>query len=965
MRRSLTALAALTSLAATACSRDVAVPPLLETPPRIDAVAVVGLEPQAVTSGLRVLGGELVAIRGGGFGDGSELEVTIDGVDAEVLDAAQDRVVVRVPSLAAFGALDVQVRTPVGFRTQQDALRYEGSGQPLGFGVSDLPTNVAIGFVAPVQPPGSFGFSDLAIATGASDSALLVLPAAGIAVTSIPLGLVPVSAAARFVDDGGNARIQVLAFGRGGEAALGTALLDAGASAVERGKAIPLANTTVRPQACTTPQLLFTYDGPGGDPLPVATWFEDQTLGRGQTRIATLDAEALTTIGGELRPKDGIVWDVGGVVVGWAPWGAASVVFATSRCPGAVACLDPGVPQIWVYDAGAQTAPTPLTFVPAGSPGPPVPVSSRLPVPLQCDGAPDFIYTLSAATSGTSSAVAVAYRAGNTDRVALVDVTAGTVDRGFAGTIPTSLALVPDPPFAATTEWSVLAAGITNLYRFRPLENGPACQDLVSDAALPLSTVPGTLPTFGGMAAVSHGTRLLATTPDRDLVTVFPPTLTSAGPITRFASYGGVSVQQAVLGGSTLPIAVAEHAASGGFLAGLDTGSALLVLSLAGDGGAVALGGAGYARGAVWLDQPGDGSSLAYTGDLASTNALAFVRGGAAAVTGFAPGQCEGEDVRIESSRPVLGGPDLMVQGPARAGALGPSGVERHGPAGSPVYGVKGTDLTVYVPGPGNLLCLGGASPNWSPDQCAPAATVTLGVEPLDVTVSAGDRSVALRYLDPGCVDAVSTDPDPRVRVCRPDLTKPVDLVCVRSTCGPASQLRIVDAATSVPSTIPLPTPPVAVAADRGGGFVVTLACESGGAGGECFGTDALCDAFETSGEGADGALVFVPEDGSAPECLAVLHAIAGPVAVTPNGREAWVTSTTQGRQILSRLVLSRSPADGTIDLSLPVERAAFEDLGSAFDGTGSSPPGGIAFTPDGSTAIVTVPGDFRILLYE
>lgn len=921
MRRALLPLVAL----AAGCARDLDLP--TSSPPRIDAVAVVGLEAQAVSSNLPVLGGELLAIRGGGFpADAAQLEVRIGQMDAEVLDVAPDRIVVRVPTLGAFGAMDLQVRTPVGFRTQAGALWYDGAGQPAGFGTSDLPTSVPLAFVAPVQPPGAAGYSDLAVAIGASDSALLVVPAVGAAAATIPLGLVPTSAAARVVPVSGNFQVEVLALGRGGAVALGTAVIDRTALVVNRVQARPLASQ-VTPGSCTSPQVIFTSSG-----TAVAAW--QNVLG--QQKLASIDMAAVAA--GQYQAKGGVVLDVPSAILAWAPWQSSSVVFATDT-------------EIYVYDAAAQTDPTPLTFVPGGGLGLPVRVSSRL--AAGCSTASLTVGVVTAASHGGSDALAVAYRLGTTDWLALVDVTAGAMSRGIAGTVPTSLALVPDPPFASPTSWAVLAAGISYLYRFRPLAGAPACSDLVADAALPLSSEPGVLPAFGGMIAAADGTRLLATTPEGDLVTVLPPSLTSAGSVFRVASYGGLSMQTATIGGSVVPVAVAEHARFESDLSALDTGSALLVVSLAGDRGSVALGGSGYGRGAVWLDPPG-GGALAYTGDLPSTSSLAFDRGGAAAVTGFTDGVCPGEGVRVTVSRPVKNGPDLVAQGPARAGTLGPEGIARFGPAVPPVYAANGTSLAVYVPDPANLACLAGSDPNWDPAQtgtCSPSAVVDLGAEPLDVTLSAGDRAVAFRTLE-ACMTT-----------CLPN-----DSLCLRAACPPAKQLTVIEATPGAAAvTVPLPAPPAGVAADRGGGFLVTLRCElSTAAGGDdCFPSSTICDPFLTGPGGEDGALLLVSEDGSHVDCLAVLPALAGPVAVTPNGAQAWVTATAFGAQILSRLALPRRTSDGSIDSTRPAERVAVETLGTAAKATGAFPPGGLGFTPDGATGIVTVPGQFRILLYQ
>jgi hypothetical protein len=942
------------ALAAASCARDLEMPS--SSPPRIDSVHVVGLEASAPPAPLPVLGGELVAIRGGGFpADAAQLQVQIGGVDAEVKQIAADRLVVRVPSLAATGPADLRVSSPVGFRTVAGAIRYDGSGQPAGFGSSDVHTSVALGFVAPVQPPSSTGFPDLAVAIGAADSALVVVPSVGAAVTTVPLGLVPSSAAARFVVDGTDLRIQVLALARGGEAALGTAVISTAASVVSRVAARPLP-TSVATKACTTPQITFTNTGASGS-IPVAAWVSGVT---GEQKIAAIDMAAADSPSGAQYKPAVTPHTVAGEIVGWAPWQFTSVVFAAN--------LDAGGSEIYVYDAATPAvAPTPLT-VDVGGTGNVRSVSS-----LVADCSPmTSAYTVTAATSGVfpdlSSALAVAYRDGGGDEVALVDLTpgpsAGTVHRGLAGTFPTSLALVPDPPFGAPPAWSLLAAGLSTLYRFRPVANPDACADLVPDAALSLSSTLGILPTFGGMITAADGTRLLAATPDQDVITVLPPSLTSAGPVFRLASYGGVTVQPATIGGGSIPIAVAEHASTDGSLSSLDTGSALLVLSLAGDGGSVALGGSGYGRGAVWVDAAPGAGALAYTGQLPSSGTATFQRAGAAAVTGIVAGACPGEDVRITGSRPVANGSDLVVQGPARSGALGPDGIRRYGPATPPIYAAKDTTLDVYVPGASNLACLAGATPDWDATKCPPDATVDLGVSPLDVTLSAGDATAAVRTLDTSdsfasCTQAAGF-PAPVSCV--------ADLLCLRASCPPAKLLWLARAG-SAPSAVALPDRPTGVAADRAGGFLVTLPCAATtdvGGGAACFPAEpAICDGFLTGPGGADGALLLVSEDGSRKECLAVQPGLAGPVAVTPNGEEAWVTGPAFGAQILTRLALLRRTTDGTVDASAPAKRLSAESLGSAAKVTGAFPPGGVAFTPDGATGIVTVPGEFRILLFQ
>lgn len=931
MRRALVPALAL----ALSCARDLEMPS--SSPPQIDAVQLVGLEAQAPPVPLPVLAGELVAVRGGGFpADPALLEVQIGGVDAQVLDLAATRAVVRIPTLAALGPADLTVRAPVGFRTQTGAFRYDGDGQPSGQTKSDVSTSVALGFVSPVLPPPASGFPNLAVAIGAADSALLVVPSAGLAITTVPLGLVPTSATARAVLDPTPpyVDVQVLAAARGGEVSLGTAVIDSTGAVVRRVPALPL-TSSVSVKACTSPEVMFTASGTGA----IAQWVNATT---GQ-RIASID---LTQVGsGQYTPVSGTNRSVPATIVGWAPWGASSVAFAAGA-------------EIYTYAAGSTSDPVPL-LMPNGVQT----VSSQL--TGGCGGAaPAFIYTLAAASVTVSpgpppvvsTALAVSYNAGGSDWVAIVDMTAGTVKRARVPTA-TSLALVPDPPFAPTS-WNALAAGASNLYRIVPLTSPDACATLVADAALPLSPTAAFLPTFGGMATVSDGTRVLATTQDFDIVTILPPSLTSAGSVLRVASYGGLELQQAQIGDVATPIVVAEHALTSSTLEALDTGSALLAVSLAGDHGSIALGGSGYGRGAVWLE-PAAGGALAYTGDLTIATGGTAASGAAAAVTGFTAPICPDETVHIAGSRPIASGPDLVTQGPARSGQLGPDGVARWGPASSPVYAARGPTLDVYDLATAQLTCLAGTgSLDWS--GCAPDATIPLGVPPLDVALAVGDRAVAARTLETDLTACTQATGFAAPTSCG------TDLLCLRASCPPAKTLQLSRPGAAAASTVTLPTRPAGLAADVGGGFLVTLPCfATATPGATCFGASPVCSGFLAGAGGTNGALVLVAEDGSAVTCLAVMPGLNGPVEITPNGAEAWVIGHAAGLQLLSRMELQRRTDDGAIDPSRPAVRGAVEALGPATKATGAFPIGGVAFTPDGGTGIVTVPGQFQILLYQ
>jgi hypothetical protein len=935
---------------AAGCSRDLAVPGT--TPPRIDAVRLVAREQVAAPAGgLPVLAGQLVALRGGGFpSDAAKLQVQLGGVTAEVLEVTPERIVVRVPALPLTGAADASVSAPAGFRALPDAIRYDGPGQPTGTATRDLQTAVPLWSLVPVEGTAQSA-PELALGIGASDSALVFAAGLGAAVATVPLGVVPSTAAARMfpvTGSPGTVALEVLALDRDGRLAVGTIQLDAALQVVAR----PRPAVTTLPLAtpgCTHPQLLMAR-GPGVIGAAV-TW-----QAAAGPRIAALERDALGG-GWSLR---GLPQALPGPVVSWT---------ASAAVPGQLLVL-----------AGGQL----LSFEPtSASPGLKAlePVAGRSLAALleeaPCAGLGPVTELLAVAAwpwdapagldRTPTERVAVAFRQAGLVWVATFDRhdPAATLRRGLAGVAPTALALAPAVPYLSTSEPAPLAAALGTLQRFART-TGPTvagcATSLVVDAALPLGADPlAAVPAFGGLLPVSSGARLLALTPAGDVETALPASMTSLGRAFRLAVYGGVSVSVATVEGvASTPLAVAEHGfAPLGGASALDTGSAELLVPLSGDGSPLALGGTGYGRGAAWL---GDGVSgaLAYAGDVAATSTLAADRGGSTAVAVFERDRCNPGGTQLTGSRPVTGAPDLVAQGPARAGALGPGGLELFGPASAPVYFAAGQSLEVYPSTASTFTCLappsGTSLLDWG--SCSPAATLDLGAAPLDLTLSAGDHTVASRRLSDQCGACA-----PPLQCSASEKCLAGDTVCQRSACPVRPELGLAGALQPA-TTRPLPGPPVGVAADAATGFLVTLACDAAAPPGRCFG-DGTCDGLPAVGTG-QGALLHLAEDGGALTCLAVRPALAGPVALTPNGAEAWVVGpASDGSLVLTRLALHRRPADGALDAAQRPSLAGRLVLGAAASVPAGFPLSGIAFAPDGSAAVVTVPGEFRVSVVE
>ncbi|MCM2333425.1 MAG: IPT/TIG domain-containing protein, partial [Anaeromyxobacteraceae bacterium] len=636
-RPSALALAALAAL--TGCARDLEVPTTV--PPRVDEVRLVVREAvPAPAGGLPVLAGQLVALRGAGFpADPALVQVQVGGVAAELVAAAPERLVVRVPALPLTGPADVSVAAPAGFRALPAAVRYDGPGQPAGVATRDLRTEVALWSLVPVEGTAASA-PELALGVGASDSALLFAGGLGAAFATVPLGLVPSSAAARIGPAPGKAgttSLEVLGIDREGRLAVGTLELDAALQVVARPPPT-VTSTAFATAGCSSPQLLMARGGA----LAAITW-----QAPGGARVAALERDPASGVWA-LR---GQAQALPGPVTSWT---------ASASVPGQILLV--AADELLAFDAAA---PAVKTFEPMAGAS----VASILAgAPCAALGAVDRIEAVAtwpwSAPSGLgrtqTERVAVAYRQAGLSWVATFDRhdPAGTLRRGLAGVSPSALALAPDVPYLADAEPSPLAASLGTLQRFArsagPTVAGCATS-LVVDAALPLGGDPLALvPPFGGLQPVSAGARLLALTPAGDVETVLPASMTSLGPAFRLAVYGGVSVSVASVEGlASTPLAVVEHGfAFLGGAAALDTGSAELLVELSGDGSPLALGGAGYGRGAAWL---GDGvtGALAYAGDVPATSLLGAARGGSTAVAVFERDRCAAGAARLSGSRPV------------------------------------------------------------------------------------------------------------------------------------------------------------------------------------------------------------------------------------------------------------------------------------------------------------------------
>jgi len=680
-----------------------------------------------------------------------------------------------------------------------------------------------------------------------------------------------------------------------------------------------------RTAALVPPTLVASWGTPAGPVIPV------------------LEPDPTVTDGFRVR---GTPTALAAPVLSWTAIGATQILFTDGA-------------DVWVHDttAGAAT-PNPRPYTSGGSTmaqigrlicGLTQPVPSRYRAVAYAQAGPT-----------PTGQIAVSYEAGGNDWVVRFDPTSAlsTARKALVGPLASALALVPVPETGTPTDWRVLAATGSALQRIDSTGSSGFCGTTMAPAAA-LSLDPDPLapvPSFGGLVPPLGAGAALAITPSGDLVSILVGSMTSPGPVSRNAAYGRVLMTLADLDDqSAVPAAVLEHAWSSVGRNGIDVGSAALLLPLAGRQLPVGLGGSGYARGAAWL-RSAAGGALAYAGQVPTSGAPLS----SAAVTGFARDGCGG-GVSVTATRSITGGtPELMVQGPARSGAFGPAGPQLVGPASPPVYLASGSRLSTFAAIATTLDCLGGggSSVDWS--SCSAASSTDLGAVPLEVVLSAGDETAATRALgtDCGaCADGPFACTGPGAS-CRTD-----DAVCRAALCKPAQEVWLASPGAD-PIKVTLPSIPASLAADPAGGFLMTLPCLQG-SGTTCLGTSPVCQGIPAPGATA-AALVLLAEDGSQPSCLAVLDGIAGPVAVTPNGAEAWISAVgSDGLLGLTRVRLPRRTSDGAIDPTAPARSLGRQVLGRAADVPAGFAASGIAFTPDGSIAVATVPGEFRVVLIE
>jgi len=769
-----------------------------------------------------------------------------------------------------------------------------------------------------------------------------VLGNLGVSLAPIALGVVPVSVTARLwplagfdASTGtGTIQLQVLAVDASGTLAVG-GLNFALSAWTSLGASLPTGYPILVPgfaseAGCDQQVLQFTAAG-GWAVLayrPASSWLF------AALEPSSIDPDALSA--GTAAPAlTGTGVGAGGTLAAWSPLDDLHLVAAVNGPPNLVEVdLTSGSPVVTTL----LVAGTAVTAALAAACGPLNTVTA-----LALSGP--------ATSASATQILAVAYTPSTgAPIVALQSLGGGAVSCRTPGPAASALAFGNfEQAFPATPD-VLLAASLSNLEQFAVTLTGPAPspspQASVSIGTDPLASVP----TFGGLIPSSGGVRALVIDSSGDLDTVLPLDMSSLGAVYRLAPYGAVSMVTADVESSTQPVAVAQHTifTTDEGTSTVDSAGSVLILPLGDDSTPISLGAAAYARGSAWLSVSGVGAALVTSADAAGGQS-------AAQAAAFTRNACTGLVDLLDSWAPS-GPPDLVTVGPAGAGAFGPSGTARYGPSPAPAYFVFGSQISTVTPNAATLECLLNPTMSWS--SCPQEALLDLGVAPLDVTFNVGDTAMAVRHLVPSA---------PSCSTCASG-----DTLCQRRLCPVASEV-ILAWPGKITETVPLPSAPLSLAADKGGGYVVSLACTgtaiAGAASSPCFAEGSLCSdpAFQVANPADSGALVWLPDDGGDPACLAVHLGLAGKVALTPNGAEAWVAGPPPGTRHLQlgRVSLARFTSNGVIDTTAPQTFLTREVVGVSGQFAPGFSASGVVFTPDGSIGLVTVPSEYRVALYE
>ncbi len=865
---------------------------------------------------LPVLGGELVVLQGAALRDA---QLLVGGAPALVLAATDERLVFELPTAPALGAVVLVVEGPEGRVELPTLLRLDGPGAPAGIRADDLPTQAPLRRLAEVRltPAAASVFTDettfstMVLASGSADAAELLLGASGAGLLTIPTGVIP-QAIAGVVGFSADLRLEVSAFGldRTGRLGRGGVLMARDGSLAIRSPEIVVLDPQASFDCDEAPELLATS---AGSRLAAAA------VGAGRTRLFGLDTkgEGLVASG----PLDG-------VLVAWHALPDDRTIAALVR----------GAAQPFLTFDTRTGAVAPLLI--GGRP-----LASRV-REAACDPAVSFA---ALALTPDAGRVAVAFdREGQLGDVVVFDAATGAqLARGTAapGTAPISFGRVEG-------QERLFGIGGFGLVRFTqtasttaPWEPGcdgatrPPGLETDAVALLPSQREP-IAPALGGLVTLRGGLQsstIFALGSDGAVRGFLSPTLTTVGEVYRPAPYGRLSVASAGRAGTQ--VLVAEH--TRGLRTDQDVAATALLVPLDGRE-RIAVGPSAFARGVASLT--GDPSTVHLAGE--ALFASDERRGALPDGIGTIVERCGSFDLRLTTA---LRPPGLLAQGPAREGRFGPEGLARHGPADAPIWREEAGVLYGH-PTATEDACLRGAALS----SCVPSAEVPLSLPAdhvlLDVTPSAGDRTFALRTLGPErCRRACASDGP---AWCTRDACEVAAALSLRSLDRPARE-------------VPLAGRPVAVAADRAGGFLVTVACD--GADPQRCLTELGCDGRELLARREHaGALLLVDEIDGSVACLATAAGLGGVLQPTPNGRELWIVGPDDADELtLFRLALPRELAHGRIDRSARVDLLGRERLGPGVLGPQGFPASGLAFTPDGGAGFASLPGASTIVTYE